>query len=328
MPKTRIKVAVVGLEHWYFSYAIIDALSQSEYAELLSVADTDVSRARNVGERKGAKKFYDDYRQAATDPDAEVVIVTTTTAQHADLTIAALQKGKHVFCNKPMAMNLAECDQMNKEAAKAAGKLLVLNGTWRYWPLSLKAKELVQSGEIGEVLNARFWTRAPLPQEAPLATNPGWFADPSKAPGGAFIDHGIYQFDLAEWMLESQIASVEKPVLLNLKYKDLRVEDYGRALLQMKSGARVTIEEAWINQTFSTGWELTGTKGELLVDTASRPMMSLLTSTNGRRFHFDPDSRDNVLNALDVYFKYLQGGKERPPSGADATRIMGMLLKR
>ncbi len=322
----RLRVALVGLEHWYFAYGFIDALARIDAAQLVSISDHDLARARTAGGRIGVQRYCDDYLRAVRDPEVDLVIITTTTADHCQLTVEALRNGKHVFCNKPMAMTLNECERMNAEAARSAGKLLILNGAWRYWPMSRKAREIIASGELGEILNARFWTRAPLPREAPDTENPGWFIDPRKAAGGAFIDHGIYQFDLVEWLTGSSIREVERLSLYNLKYKDLPVDDFGNASVILQNGARVLIEEGWLSPVFSTGWEITGTKGEMIVDTASRPCMSLLTSPNGPRLYFDPDSRDNVQCSIEAYLGYLRGDVERPPTGVETARLMGMFL--
>ena len=219
----RMKVAVIGPGPLVFR--LLDHQSPDSNRRCRAVFGVGSRPRPGHGARGSARAPRSSPTTSSRRPRIRTLMLPSSRRQPRSmpgLTVAALRSGKHVLCNKPMAMTIAECDQMNNEAAKAKGKLLILNGTWRYWPLSLRAREIVQSGEIGEVLTARFWTRAPLPQEAPGAGSPGWFADSTRAAGGAFIDHGIYQFDLLEWMLGSVIAHVDSISLLNVKYKDLK----------------------------------------------------------------------------------------------------------
>jgi predicted dehydrogenase len=99
--------------------------------------------------------------------------VTTTTAEHAYLTMRALESGKHVICNKPLAMSTAQAEQMIATARQCERILLVLQGTWRYWPMSMRAKQIIWTGEIGHVLQGHFWTKAPLPRDAPASVTGG-----------------------------------------------------------------------------------------------------------------------------------------------------------
>ena len=240
----RPKVAVVGLDHWYFAYNIIDALVVSEKAELALIADSDPVRAASKAKEKGVAESSGDCLGAVTRSDIDVVIITTKTSWHAELTIAALESGKHTICNKPMALNAAEADAMIAAASASTGELLILQGTWRYWPMTSLVKRLVDEGEIGEIISARFWTRAPIPMAVPGAATPGWFDDPAAAAGGAFIDHGVYQVDLMEWFTDSHIERFETWRLENLRHKQMQMEDFGFAVGVFSNGVRAAFEES------------------------------------------------------------------------------------
>jgi predicted dehydrogenase len=322
----RLGTAIVGLDHWYFAYAIAEALLNTDRATLISVSDHDDAKAQKAACRFHAPRNYSNYDEAVGDPDVDVVVVTTTTAEHLENVVKALAAGKHVFCNKPMAMNVEEAQRMIDASRNAKGKLLVLQGTWRYWPMALKVKEYVAGGMIGDIISARFWTRAPLPQVCPGSAEPGWFVDRTKAAGGAFIDHAIYQADMMEWFTGNKIRKFGSHELLRLRYKDLPVEDYGYAVGIFANGVQAIFEEWWMGHVFSTGFELRGTKGEIIADSAARPNISIYNAERGERLYVDPAERGAVLNAMEVYFDYLTGKtSEVPSTGEDGQRILAAI---
>jgi predicted dehydrogenase len=324
----KLGIAIVGLDHWYFAHAIAGALLNTDRAALISVSDHDASKAQKAARQFHALKSYSNYDEAVSDPDIDVAVITTTTAEHLENAVKALDAGKHVFCNKPMAMNTKEAQAMIDASKNATGKLLVLQGTWRYWPIALKVKEYVTQGMIGDIISARFWTRAPLPQIYPGSTEPGWFVNRTKAAGGAFIDHAIYQVDMMEWFTGNKIQKFGAHELLNLRYKDLPVEDYGYAVGIFANGVKAIFEEWWMGHVFSTGFELRGTKGEIIADTTARPNISLYNAEWGERLYVDPVDREAVLNAIEVYFDYLVGKtSELPSTGEDGKRILTAILE-
>jgi predicted dehydrogenase len=207
-------------------------------------------------------------------------------------------------------------------------RLLVLQGTWRYWPMTLKVKELVENGEIGQIVSAYLWTRAPLPQETPGAKDGGWFLRRSTAAGGAFIDHGIYQLDLIEWLSNSKFDRFDSYRLLNVRYNHFDLEDYGCGVARFSNGLHAVLEEYWCGHVFSSGFELRGTLGEVRADTAASPAIWLYTAKSGERTYISPPERNSVTGAMDMYFDYLAGtSNESPPQGEDGKRILDAFLQ-
>lgn len=126
------------------------------------------------------------------DPNVEAVDICMPTPWHAPLAIAALQAGKHVFCEKPMALSLAECVAMER-AAQLAGRQLMVGHCLRYWPHYVKAWELLRSGEFGRAVYASFHRES----MAPTWSGSGWYLNARES--GGVLDLHIHDIDVALW---------------------------------------------------------------------------------------------------------------------------------
>ena len=127
------------------------------------------------------------------DPNVEAVDICTSTPQHAPLALAALRAGKHVLCEKPMALTLADCTAM-ADAARAANRQLMIAHCLRYWPHYVKAKELLDSGAHGRARHASFQRVSALP----VWSSGGWLANAAQS-GGVVLDMHIHDVDVALW---------------------------------------------------------------------------------------------------------------------------------
>jgi predicted dehydrogenase len=136
------------------------------------------------------------YREAGdliADPNVEAVDICLPTRHHAPLTIAALRAGKHVFCEKPMALTVEECAAMI-DAARAADRLLVIGHCLRYWPHYVHVREALTSGVYGSPLHASLFRMSALPKWSA----DGWLTNPAES-GGVILDMHIHDIDIARW---------------------------------------------------------------------------------------------------------------------------------
>ena len=135
---------------------------------------------------------YSGAEELLADPDVQIVDLCTPTPLHAPLAIAALRAGKHVFCEKPMALDVAECIAM-EEAARTSGRQLMIGHCLRYWPHYVRAHEMLASGEFGRPIYASlFRTGAP-----PLWSSGGWLLQADES--GGVLDMHIHDIDVALW---------------------------------------------------------------------------------------------------------------------------------
>ncbi len=166
---------------WIATRALAPAVAAADGAVLLAVAARDITRAAALGP---AGRVYDDYAGLVADDEVDAVYISLTNEVHAHWSIAALQAGKHVLCEKPLAMNAREAVAMS-EAANAAGRRLVEASWYRWHPRVRRAQELLAAGRIGSVRHVS----AGFTFAGNLAGN--YRLEPTRG-GGALYDVGCY----------------------------------------------------------------------------------------------------------------------------------------
>ncbi|MBU0639637.1 MAG: Gfo/Idh/MocA family oxidoreductase [Planctomycetes bacterium] len=189
-------------------------LSQHEHARVAALCDRDPERCRgnwtnevgNIGARAGEQNSLTGIRSYAAvdellaDKAVHAVAVTVPTPLHAELTVRALHAGKHVLCEKPMALTLADCDRMIA-AATDTGRTLMVAQCIRFWPQYETIKRLVDEGQIGPV---RFATLRRL-ANPPRYSAESWLLDDQQS-GGALFDLHIHDIDFAQHLLGTPAA--------------------------------------------------------------------------------------------------------------------------
>jgi predicted dehydrogenase len=196
-----VNIAIVGCGR----IATLNVLGYIEHpdANVIAVCDVDGDKARAFGKQINAQKVYTDYAQLLADPDIHAVELLVPHHLHKDMTVAACRAGKHVSVQKPMALNLQECDEMIA-AARENGVLLKVYENFIFYPPYRKAKELIDAGAIGEPVTIRLRM---------LAGNNrcGWYVDPTTwlwrmqtetCGGGPLVfDDGNHKFSVARFFM-------------------------------------------------------------------------------------------------------------------------------
>jgi myo-inositol 2-dehydrogenase/D-chiro-inositol 1-dehydrogenase/scyllo-inositol 2-dehydrogenase (NAD+) len=169
------------------------------HAKMVAVSDTVAPTAKAAADELGIDTWYTDYRQALADREVDAVIVVTPTKFHHDIVIEAAGAGKHILCEKPMAINREECQEMIDAAQENKVKLQI--GFMRRFDAGFRrAKEIVDSGEIGEVVSVKSLTRGPsTPQE--------WMYDIRKS-NGPLAEVNSHDIDTLRWFTGSEAASL------------------------------------------------------------------------------------------------------------------------
>lgn len=211
--------------------------------------------------------FFANLRQLLERPDLDAVGICAENCYHADLTVEAASFGKHVLCEKPPAITLADCDRM-AAAVSAAGVTYMQALPMRLDPANHKIKELIESGTIGAVSSVRKrhgngW--------AVQAIDPRfrWFTQPQWAGGGAFLDEGIHAADFLRWMLGRPISVT---AVIDRLQAPVAVDDNGVAVFRFASGAIGILQSAWTWAAATVCTEVFGEDGTIIQhfsDTAS-----------------------------------------------------------
>ncbi|SDO11529.1 Predicted dehydrogenase [Paenibacillus sp. yr247] len=252
----------------------LPSLKKLANVELVAFCDIVNERAEAAAEKYGAEgaKVYEDYRELLLDASIDIVHVLTPNDSHAEIAIAALEAGKHVMCEKPMAKTAADAKRM-AETAKRTGKKLTIGYNNRFRADSQHLKRVCEEGELGEI----YFAKAHAIRRRAVPTW-GVFLDEEKQGGGPLIDIGTHALDLTLWMMNNY-----KPkVVLGTSYHELSqkenaanawgpwdpskftVEDSAFGMIVMENGATIMLESSWALNTLEVDeakCSLSGTEG-------------------------------------------------------------------
>lgn len=187
--------------------AVMPAMRQIRDARLLAVASRDEGRARLTAARFGIERAYDDYQSLLNDADVEAVYIALPNHLHGMWTIRAAEAGKHVLCEKPLAMNAGECDEMIA-ACRRAKVLLMEAVMYRFHPRMVRLKQMVSGGELGEVrlLHSAFCFAFDFGRRDDFRVH-------AELGGGAVLDVGSYCVNAVRWLVGGEPRRVQAEVV-------------------------------------------------------------------------------------------------------------------
>ncbi len=242
-------------------------LAKIPEVEMVAFCDLIEERAKKAAEKYGVKdsKTYVDYRDLLARDDIDVVHICTTNDSHAPITVDALKSGKHVMCEKPMAMDAAGAREMVK-AYKETGKKLTIGYQGRFRPEAQHLKALADDGFFGDI----YFAKALAVRRRAVPTW-GSFLDKEKQGGGPLIDIGTHALDLTLWVMnnyepESAMGSVfykrgKRENAANAwgpwDPAKFEVEDSAFGFIKMKNGATIILESSWALNTLQIGESMT-----------------------------------------------------------------------
>jgi predicted dehydrogenase len=200
--KEKVGIGIIGTG--FARRVQIPSFLECENVEIVSVASGQIANARATASEFGIKHFTDDWRETVDNADVDLVCITTPPDSHFEMTMRALENGKHVLGEKPMAMNADEARKMT-EKAREKNVLALIDHELRFLHGRQKAFAMLRNGEIGKVRHAKADFRAPQRGDANLPWN--WWSDKSAGGGalGAVVSHSV---DSLFWFLGTEISEV------------------------------------------------------------------------------------------------------------------------
>jgi predicted dehydrogenase len=207
--------------------------------------------------------------QALAALDIDAVYIGTPVALHAQQTLTTLRAQKHVLCEKPMAMNLAEATSMVAAAAKG-DRLFAVAYYRRLYPKLLHAKRLIEQGAIGQPTLLQAWYHGWLESE-----ERAWLRDPAMAGGGPLYDVASHRIDAANFLFGRPARAVG---LRSNQLHQLPVEDNASVLIDYEAGPRAIIDVRWNSRVSRDEFRILGTDGEINLTPLNAPEFTL----NGR----------------------------------------------
>lgn len=210
--------------------------------------DINQDRCREFAEQYSCKA-YATYEEVLNDPSVDGVIICTANRFHCEMTLQAFAHGKHVLCEKPIAVTLEEAESMIAAADKAEKYLMVAHNQ-RFEPLNRKIKEILDSGKMGRIISFRTIFSHGGPEGWSVEkSNATWFFNKKQAGLGALGDIGIHKADLIHWLINDDIKYITAKVLtLDKKTPDgelIGLDDNAICILESKSGIVGTLEASW-----------------------------------------------------------------------------------
>jgi predicted dehydrogenase len=259
------------------------SLKKLEQVEMVAFCDIVEERAVKAASEYGAEdaKVYTDYRELLKDRSIDVIHVCTPNYNHAEISIAAMEAGKHVMSEKPMAITSSEARSM-VEASKRTGKKLTVGYNNRFRTDSLHLKKVCESGQLGDI----YYAKAHAIRRRAVPTW-GVFLDEEKQGGGPLIDIGTHALDLTLWMMDNyKPVSVTGSVYHKLGSRPnsanawgpwdpekFTVEDSAFGYIKMENGATIVLESSWALNTLDVKeakTTLCGTEGGADMDDGLR----------------------------------------------------------
>lgn len=200
---SKVKVGVVGAS-WFADLWYLPVLQMHPEVTIAAICSKTGESAQQMARKYNIEKVYTEYRQMIENEELDGICIVTPNDSHKEIAIAAMEKGLHVLCEKPMAMNAKEAFEMN-EAAKVNSVVHGINFTYRGHPGIQKLREFLEEGLIGEVYDSYFEYSGDYGLNGP----PGWRGTISKGGiGGVLQDLGSHIIDAAQYILQDDICKV------------------------------------------------------------------------------------------------------------------------
>ncbi len=254
----------------------VPAFRECQEARIISVSSGNVENARATAEEFGIDHFSGDWRETVAHPDVDLVCITTPPKLHREMTLFAIEQGKHILCEKPMAMDLAEAEEMAR-AAEGSPRLALIDHELRFQPGRQMAFDLLREGAIGKVRHAKAIFQAPHRGDPEIPWN--WWSDADEGGGalGAIASHII---DSLNWFLSAEISSVSCQLQTHTKerrdangeLKPVTSDDESNMLLRFRDSGQTEDATGLISVSmceyprYQNSLEFYGTNGALKID--------------------------------------------------------------
>ena len=301
-------------------------LQLPDQVEITAVADLDYERAKLAADRWGVKHAFSDYRQMLQLDQIDAVSVCTFTRAHCQPSIDALNTGKHVLVEKPMAATAEEGIQMVK-ASRQNHRILMVGMKWRFMPEVLAAKAFIDDQKLGEIYytEAIGWQHRGIPGRT--------FIQKETAGGGAFMDNGVYTLDTALYLMGHPTPVSVSGTSANIfghspdggwEAERFNVEDFGTALVRFEEGITLFFAHSWaIN--FKEQWQvrIAGSRGSAEIYPFSNPKLRLMHGGYSVLAELTPT--DLPPGSIDIDYEvkqFVQAIEHRLPSPVPADTFL------
>lgn len=296
--RKKIKWGIIGLGN--IAHQFVQDLALIEEAELAAVASRNLDKAQKFGNTYGAKKVFGSYTALFESDDIDIVYIATPHDSHAKLSIEALNKGKHVLCEKPIALNQVETNQMI-DASKKQNKFL-MEALWtRFNPSFIEAYDKIKKGELGELkyINADFAFHMAETQVRMIDLQRG---------GGSLLDMGVYPIFLAYMCL-----GIPNKIMASAHFYDTGADKQTSMIFQYEN-ANAVLHCSFVSPSNMIA-TISGTKGRINLNPIWHEMQSydLIKNNNktsfnhptkGKGFSYEIEECHHCINSGKIESKF------------------------
>lgn len=313
----NIGVAVLGVGRMGKRRAL--AVTKNSNCELNCIVDFDVSISEFA--KKLGCDYYPNYHEALDREDVDAVIASLPNDLHKPITIRSLEKHKHVFCEKPLARTSEEARTMVETSIK--NRVYLKTGSnVRFFKNIIKAKELLDAGEIGDVLFSRAW----IGHGGWNLKKGSWFTNPNQIGGGTLLDNGCHLIDILRWF-NGEI--VECLGYCTTQFHPIKgLEDNAMAIVVGETGIPSFIQASWTEWNGYLYIEIYGQEGILQVDNRGdrdRVTLKYKDSSQTEVFDFSEAPKTSFKDEVDHFIESIMTKKQPKPSGYDGMRAVQII---
>ncbi len=265
-------IGIIGCGIWGTIHA--QTFSTSPYTRIVSVCDKDKDKAEQLSQKYGAKKYTTNYQEVLSNPEISAVSIATPDHTHTQIVLDALNAGKHVLVEKPLATSVKECKQIL--AARDASDAILMVDFHNHWNIPfIQVKKMVDSGELGDLqmINVRLNDTIFVPTKM--------LSWASKSSPVHFL--GSHVVDLIRWITGDEIIKVYSVSRSEvLRKKGIDTQDFYQSILEFSGGTTAYVENCWIlaensPNIFEFKGDFTGSKGSTSVNVSHHRMIEKYT---------------------------------------------------
>ncbi|GIN69934.1 oxidoreductase [Bacillus sp. J14TS2] len=325
---TKLKVGVVGCGS-IAKFRHLPEYAMNDQVEIVAVCDIVEERANKMAGEYGGQAFTN-YEEMLSEVELDIVSVCTPNYLHAPVSIAALEAGNHVLCEKPMATSEQEALDMI-QAAEKNGKKLMIGHNQRFVASHEKARELIANGEVGKIYSFRTAFGHPGPEGWSIDGKDSWFFRKEEAFIGAMGDLGVHKTDLMRYVLGEEFVEVGSFVESGAK-EDSTVDDNAVCILKSETGIIGTLAASWAYGKEDNATIIYGEKAVLRLE--DDPEHSLIVHhVGGETENFDlgkiqsnEEGGQSSTKVIDHFVNSIVKDTEPPVNGEEGMKSLKVVL--
>ena len=299
---------------------VIDAIRAQPGHEIAAVMSADMGRAKAYAARHGIARPTDDLEAITQDPGIDAVYISTTNEKHHAQALAAVAGGKHILCEKPLAMSVADAVEMVR-AARDAGLVFATNHHLRNSGGHLAIKALLAKGRIGRILSVRVFHAVNLPRKLH-----GWRINDASAGGGVIPDIVVHVADCVRFHLEEDPADVV--AMAGSSGLGDGVEDSVMTTWAMPSGIMVQAHASFTHAFAGNGFEVHGTEGSIVARgvMGAQPGATVTLIDQAGEHAIEVSDHGVYIRALERFATAARGGDGPAADGVDGVKSLAVAM--